>query len=204
MQDHILISKDTLWIYRQDTLVQRVLVRTGQGVREPIVINNLVPGEYQLTFVNMYGQHIDRTISLPDSAEYSYKICPDELVEHPVNTLSRLKTGESVTLHFKQTSCGINGDAQLRITRKNGYFQASLKDHENGKYRKMSVTLSTEMEFNFTRFENELKFIKNAGRCTAQDYYTIASKYGTYAKRDGSCNWDGFYFLKTSLFGQAE
>lgn len=59
------------------------------------------------------------------------------------------------------------------------------------------------MEFDFIRFENELRFIKK-GWCTTMDYYNIRSKYGTYIKTDGSCNWGGFYFLKNSLFSQSE
>jgi hypothetical protein len=132
MLGYPLVSKDTLWIYKTDTLVQRIPLRIGQGVRDPIVIRNLTPGPYRLTFVNTFGQHINKTIALPDSAEYTYRICPDELAEQRVSTLSRLKIGESVTLRFKETSCMIDGDAQIRITRKNGYFSASLKDHENG------------------------------------------------------------------------
>jgi hypothetical protein len=204
MLGYPLDSKDTLWIYKTDTLIQRIPLRIGQGVRDPIVIRNLTPGPYRLTFVNTFGQHINKKIDIPDSAEYTYRICPDELAEQRVNTLSRLKTGESIILRFKETSCWVDGNAQIRIIRKKGYFIASLKGHLNGNYITRSIKLTKEMEFDFTRFENELRFIKNGGRCTTKDYYTIESKYGTFVKMDGFCNWDGFSFLKSSLFGQLQ
>jgi hypothetical protein len=97
----------------------------------------------------------------------------------------------------------VDGNAQIRITRKMGYFIAFLKGHLNGDDITRDVKLTKEMEFDFTRFENELRFIKK-GWCTTMDYYTIQSKYETYTKTDGSCNWGGFYFLKSSLFGQLE
>ena len=94
----------------------------GQEGRDQIVIRNLTPGPYQLTFVNTFGQHINKLIDIPDTAEYTYRICPDELAEQRINTLSRLKTGESIILLFKETACFAGGNSQIRITRKKGVF----------------------------------------------------------------------------------
>lgn len=204
MQKHILISADTLWLYRQDTLVQKTPLSIGEGVRDPIVIHNLLPGQYRLAFVNIYGQHIDKSISIPDSGDYTCRICPDQLGNQRLNTLSRLKIGESINLRFKETSCFGDGEARLRITRKEGYYIAHLQDHENGVLRRLTVKLTRQMESDFTSFENELRYLKDGGRCTTQDYYTIESKYGTFTKRDGFCNWTGFYLLKRAFFGDID
>jgi len=204
MHEHTLISPDTLWLHRQDTLVQKTVLRIGQGARDPIIIHDLLPGKYQLSFVNIYGQRMRKTLNVPDSGEFTFRICQDQTDDQRVNTLSKLKIGESVSIWFKQTGCFSDGNARLRITRKSGFFMALLDDHGNGSHMILTAKLTPKMESDFTGFENELRLIKDGGRCTTQDYYTIESKYGAYTKRDGFCNWEGFYFLKQSFFGQSE
>ena len=202
MQEHILISADTLWLYKQDTLVQRTILSIGQGMRDPIIIHNLLPGKYQLSFVNIYGQQISKILNVPGSGVFTCRICPDQTNDLAVNTLSKLNIGESVCLRFKETGCFADGSALLRITRKKGCFVASLDDRENGSHKVYTQKLTPKMEADFTDFENQLRLIKDGGLCTTQDCYTVESKYGTFSKRDGFCYWEGFYLLKRSLFGQ--
>jgi len=201
---HALYWQDTIWIYKHDSLVKKMIPGPYIGTRDPITVNHLIPGVYRLVFTNIYSQRADHLITIPDTSVFAFRICPDELTDQQVNTLAGLKIGESIRLGFKETSCGVDGDAELEITRKNGYFIAVLKDHENGYYNSLTVKLTPKMESDFTRFENELRFVNDNGRCTTQDYYTIKSKYGVYAKRDGTCEWAGFYFLKNSLMGPTE
>jgi hypothetical protein len=83
------------------------------------------------------------------------------LAEQRFKTLSRLKTGEFISLRFKETSCMVDDDAQIRIIRKKGYFITSLHGHLNGRYISKNIKLTEQMEYDLIRFENELKFIKN-------------------------------------------
>jgi len=79
---------------------------------------------------------------------------------------------------------------------------ASLETYNNNeKVKTEAVRLTQKMELDFTRFENELKHIRNKGFCTTRDYYMVESKYESFTRMDGLCNWNGFYFLKRSLFG---
>jgi hypothetical protein len=193
---HALYLQDTIWIYRQQTLVQKIIPAPYTGVRNPIIVNHLTPGDYRLIFTNTYSQRVDKAVTIPDTSMFDVRICPDELSEYPVNSLSLLNKNESLQLIFKSTSCMVDADERVTIVRKAGYFVATLKCQDY----KRSVTLSNQQVAEFTRFENELRHIPAGGGSTTQDYYTLRSKTGIYRKRDGNSNWEGYYFLKHSLF----
>jgi hypothetical protein len=194
---HVLIGSDTIRIYRGETLVKMITSSIFRSVREPLVVENLSPGPYEIIFVNTFEQKVNKTITIPDTTEFSYRICPDELIKYPLNSLALLKENESIILYFKSTNCMVDSKEQLKIVRKKAHIEATLRIGNIS----TTIVLTKEKEDDFARFENELHCLKGDAMCTTQDYYTLRSKSGTFAKRDGTCNWEGYYFLKNSLFG---
>ena len=55
----------------------------------------------------------------------------------------------------------------------------------------------------FIKFENELDFVKG-GACTTTDWYDIKGKYLNVQLTDRTCEWNGFYFLQKSIFGEMD
>ena len=78
---HVLMGSDTIWIYRGETLVKMITSSLSRFVSEPLVVENVTPGPYQVFFVNLFGQKANKQITIPDTTEFSYRICPDELMD---------------------------------------------------------------------------------------------------------------------------
>lgn len=117
-----------------------------------------------------------------------------------------------MSICFHSESCFGGDNARIVITNKIDEFIATLfyteteyvvknKKFYGIKERPASKSIVlTEMNIkDFVRFENELNFAKN-GRCTTTDKYSIKGKYLNVRKTDGTCTWDGFYYLRKSFF----
>ena len=83
------------------------------------------------------------------------------------------------------------------VYKKSNRFFAELTE-ENQRF---FVPMNDQMLKDFRRFENELIHIPKRGGCTTVDTYKVNSDYFNVEITDATCNWDGFYFLKKSLFG---
>ena len=69
-----------------------------------------------------------------------------------------------------------------------------------GKLKK-KIELDPTRKLAFRQFIKELKERRNGGFCTNQDEYEVKVGEEVIKKVDGSCGWDGFYYLQTALFG---
>lgn|SRR5665213_3085918 len=154
---------------------------------------------YLLPLFALYGKQVSKLITIPDTTdEYELQLCPDDLFDSSLNSLSALKNSDSLKIIFSSSGCFRQDTETLIITRRDNLFVAKLTDGTKGK----SITLNQSSIDAFKRFENEIREIKNNYRCTTVDTYTIISKSWTLKKVDGGCAWSGFYFLKKAFFGE--
>ncbi len=144
--------------------------------------------------------------------EEKVKPIPDSIPKIPINTVSKLEVNDSIVLDFSSWGCFHTEFYKICITRKANYFLAQLieveldsKEEElvtyDKKVLKEVIMTSSNLE-SFLKFENELSELKATKRCTTTENYGLKSKFFNINKTDGSCEWNGFNVLKTSLFGK--
>jgi hypothetical protein len=147
----------------------------------------------------------------------SVVICPDKLSNYPQNTLVKLQHNDSLAINLYSRGCFHSERSKLVITKENDKFIARLYEalwNYSGEKDKMVVnykgwsllkatTMTNQNLQDFIRFENELNYANDDG-CTTTDRYEVKSKYLNISKSDGSCSWNGFFYLRKSLFGDNE
>ncbi|MNE75672.1 hypothetical protein D3C80_1718540 [compost metagenome] len=124
-------------------------------------------------------------------------LCTDELLTYPNNTLLKFKDKDSLKIYFKSSGYFHLRNDTLVIYKKNNRFFAQLMEEKQS----FLVPMNGQMLKSFQKFENELIHIPEKGGCTTRDTYKINSDYLNIEITDETCTWDGFYFLKKSLFG---
>jgi hypothetical protein len=190
--------QDTIRFYQNGKLYKQIIpMRYTQW---PIEIENFKPGTYSVTFKNLYGQKVTKTVAIPDSSEYELELCPDLLETYPKNTLPSLQNGETIKINFYSQGCFHSDKEILTISKKNDLISAQLQS--NGKTK--SITLNSSQIEAFKRFENELRILKDSYGCTTTDTYLVTGKNLSLKRTDGSCAWNGFHFLNKAFFGKIE
>jgi hypothetical protein len=208
---------DTVIFYKhpKDTIAFKVIPK--QYKQFPIKLENIPIAEYKLTYKNIYKQFVLEKIKLTDQEINSITLCPDSLMDYPQNTLAKLQDQDSISINFHSQGCFHFTFLKIIITKEAENFVAKLCNiswyHANKKVKTttqykpngilQTVTLTNKNLQDFKRFENELNF-ENDGYCTTTDWYDIKCKYLTIKRTDGSCRWDGFYYLQKSFFGDKE
>jgi len=208
---------DTILFYKlpEDTLAFKVIPR--QYRQFPIKLENVPVAQYKLAFKNNFKQLVIKQISLTDQEINSIILCPDNLLDYPQNTLSKLQDKDTISINFHSQGCFHTTVSKILISKQGDKYLARLYDVYWGYVTKKkrttmqvlgdsllkTVTLTTKNIQDFVRFENEINFV-NDGGCTTTDWYDIKSKYLIKKATDGSCNWRGFYYLRKSFFGDKE
>ena len=208
---------DTIFFYKlpEDTLIFKVIPR--QYREFPIKLDNVPVAHYKLAFKNNFKQLVIKQISLADQEINSIILCPDNLLEYPQNTLSKLQDKDTISINFHSPGCFHTTVSKILISKQGDkYFARHYDVNWNYITKKKkttmqvysdsllkTVTLTTKNIQDFIRFENEINFV-NGGGCTTTDWYDIKGKYLNIKATDGSCSWKGFYYLCKSFFGNKE
>ena len=166
----------------------------------PVEIKDFNSGSYTVRYSNLYGRITEKTVLIPATKQYELALCPDELNEHPQNSLAQLQNGEMIKITFSSQGCFHDVKEVLSLTKQKDAFVATLSYDGKLKTRMLD---STKLKA-FRRFENELIAIRDRGGCTTTDFYAFVSKTMTFRKVDGGCEWKGFYLLKKVLFGKLD
>ena len=208
------LRADTILFYKlpEDTLTFKVI--PSQYRQFPIKLDNIPVAEYKLTFKNNFKQLVIKNIRLTDQETNSIILCPDNLLDYPQNTLSKLQNEDTIAINFHSQGCFHTKVSKILIIKQGDKYLARLYDVNwsyvtKKKRTKMvnrgdslvkTVTMTNQNIQDFIRFENELNFV-NDGGCTTTDWYEIKSSYINKKATDGSCSWNGFYYLRKSFFG---
>jgi hypothetical protein len=208
---------DTILFYKatEDTVMFKVIPR--QYRQFPIKLKNIPVAEYKVAFKNNFKQLVIKQIRLADQETNSIILCPDTLLDYSQNTLSRLQDKDTISINFHSQGCFHTTFSKILISKQDDKYLARLYNVNWGYVTKKkkttmrnhgdsllkTVTLTKQNVQDFIRFENELNFVTDAG-CTTTDWYDIKSKYLNKKATDGSCSWNGFYYLRKSFFGDKE
>ena len=180
-----------------------------------IQLDNVPVSDYKLRYRNNFKEDITRQVSITGNEVNFLALCPDSLSAYPQNTLEKLHNGDTISINFQSRGCFNSDSMQIVIKKQKNRFIASFYNtiwypiRKKGKpaiqFRAVQETktaILTESNINdYIKFENELNFATKGG-CTTTDWYEIKSKYLNLKKTDGSCNWNGFYYLRKSFFGK--
>jgi hypothetical protein len=208
---------DTIRFYKEceDTVIFKVIT---QNYREfPIKLDSIPVAEYKVTYRNNFGQLVFKQISLADQKTNSVVLCPDVLLDYPQNTIAKLQDRDTISINFHSQGCYYSTVSRILITKKEEKYVARLyyvdwayvmRERKTiiqyrGDSLLKTVTLTERNIADFIRFENELNFV-NEGGCTTTDWYDVKGKYLNKTATDGSCRWDGFYYLRKSFFSDKE
>lgn len=211
-------KNDTVYFYKLPEGLLKLIIIPRQYRQSPVKFENIPVSEYKLVYKNNFGQSAAKKIMLTDRAVNSIFLCPDKLVDYKQHTLAKLRDNDTIAINFQSLGCFHSAAFKIVIRKRSDRFLAGLytvnldyETAEDGKilyYREDSlvkeVSLTDENIQDFIRFENEINFINDKGRCTTTDWYIIKSKYLDIKATDGSCRWNGFYFLRKSFFGDEE
>jgi hypothetical protein len=208
---------DTITFYKlpEDTIAFKIIPRKYRQF--PINIENVIIGNYKMLYKSNFDQLITKQVSLTDQKTNSIVICPDILLEYPQNTLSKFKDKDTISINFHSQGCFHTAVSKILISKEADKYVARLYNinwnyltkrkkttmQSWGDSLLKTVTLTNKNIQDFIRFENELNFVTDEG-CTTTDWYDIKSKFLNTKKTDGSCSWNGFYYLRISFFGNKE
>ncbi len=208
---------DTILFYKlpEDTIMLRIIPR--QYRQFPIKFENIPVSGYRLTNKNNFKQIVVKQIQLSDQNINSINLCSDSLLDYSQNTLLKLQDKDTISINFHSQGCFHTTLSKILISKQGDKYLATLYDVKwsyvtmkkktTMQYRGDSlikkVTMTKQNIQDFIRFENEINFVTDGG-CTTTDWYDIKSAYLIKKATDGSCSWDGFYYLRKSLFGDEE
>ena len=207
-------APDTIVIYKlpEDTIMFKIIPRLYR--KFPIKLEKIPISDYKLIFKNNFKQVVIKQVRLAYQDTNIIKLYPDILLNYSQNTLSKLKEKERISISYSSQGCFSSAHLKITITKRYTNLVATLSSHKwyfvnkNGKKSikhgadsiMQTKTLNQKNIQDFIRFENELNYTSDGG-CTTTDSYAIESKYLNIKRIDGRCNWDGFYYLRKSFFG---
>jgi hypothetical protein len=204
---------DTVSFFKlpEDTLAFKIIPRKYR--KFPINLDSIPVSDYKIKYRNSFKQNVTMVVKVSEQNENFISICFDRLLNYTQNTLKKLKDNDTISIAFHSKGCFGGENLRIVITKKMDEFIATLfytetdyvvksKKTYSRKERSASksIVLTEKNIKDFVRFENELNFAKDGG-CTTTDEYSIKGKYLSIQKTDGNCNWDGFYILRKSFFG---
>jgi hypothetical protein len=159
------------------------------------VLKNLGFGVYTLVYKTMFEKEESLRVEIIENKRYSTNICTnyiDYSKDKYKPFINQLQENESYTILILSQGCFHSNQDTLTIKRNNDIFIFTW----GTKSKKLSQSDIEKVR----NFEIELNYMTNLG-CTTVDTYFIKYNESTKKISDGSCSWNGNYFLKKQLFG---
>lgn len=156
-------------------------------------VKNLEPGLYEIEYKTKFQELHRVKIDLSTAKEYHVDLCLDYIdYENSSHTpfIHQLKYGESYSIKISSRGCFHQSEELLTVSRNEKGYYISYNDKK--------VLLNPEEISAIGRFEIELTHMESLG-CTTEDLYTIEYQDQVLKRIDGSCSWNGGYFLMQRL-----
>jgi hypothetical protein len=184
-------------------LSEITILRNGQAFKkiEPQhekkqVLNDLELGTYTLVYTSLFNKEVNLIVEITSNNEYSIDICTnyiDYSKETYVPVIDRLQENESYSILLSSQGCFHFTHDTIIIKREKQIYTLSWGD----KSKQLTVA---DMDV-IRHFEIELNHMTDNG-CTTTDTYVVKYEGVQIQKiHDGSCMWNGDYYLKKQLFG---
>jgi hypothetical protein len=161
------------------------------------VLKDLHLGTYTFVYKTIFDKEEQVRIDITEQKKYSVDLYIDYFdysKETYTPIIDRLKENDSCTIFISSQGCFHFSKDTLVIRRNKDLYTMNW----SGKFKILSVADVEKIR----HFEMELKHMMDDG-CTTTDTYLI-TYHGEPALfiSDGSCNWNGRYYLKKDLFGE--
>lgn len=185
---------DTIYFTRDDKIIKEIPVRHLQYW--PITIKDFLPGEYLVLYKDFAGKKKSQAFSVSNVDLFKLYICPDVFSEY-IFPFENFTANDRITIDYSSLGCFHFASEMLTLTKKDSSFIITLKTPKN---KPLKIILDKDKKDAFNRFYNELLTLSDSDGCTTTDTYSISTSKGFKLKRiDGSCFWNGFYYLKKAL-----
>lgn len=165
-----------------------------------IKITGLKPSNYEIVFINRYGELMIIRFSLREGNKtathtlYYDEIDPNAYLKE--RRIDKLKNGDRLRIEVESSGCfGSSEETAVFYQEKDQIFATNYSD---------TVLLDSSAVCQIRRFETELGY-PHIGGCTSQDIYRVFfnMKEILYVE-DRSCGWSGYYYYIAPLFKNKE
>lgn len=214
-QTYLYARNDTLCLYRDTAASPFMRLSYSYPMERNCVADSLLPGVYYTTYHNIFDQLIRKEVLVPAGGS-TITLCLDSLDAYPYHTLDRLTDQDTLVILEYSIGCFHQTGQKMVISKSGDQFTARLyrlkgwyDERDNmlvahdtkGKLLLKKRMAASVAKAAFGRFENELR-IAEGGGCTTMNSICIRSPYGHYTRHHANCSWNGFYYLRLSLFGK--
>lgn len=177
-------------LFRNDSLIKTIEPKHERKQK----IKNLEYGSYRVEYETIFRKTESIRVELIEKKKYNVDLCLDYIDYKDVSykpIIDLLENGKSYSIQISSIGCEHNSDEKIIIKRKSDKYYIYFGEKEK---------LLDQEEIQAIRdFEMELNYIKPLGGCTTTDTYHVKYKKKEIKVSDGSCSWNGGYFLKEKL-----
>ncbi len=154
-----------------------------------IKLDSIKEGKYSFVYESIFGETINKEISVDDSKTYRIAINPDLLIKkNKKSILGNLKNSVA-KLVFESRGCfHLKKDSIEIVNKENKYFIR----RKNGSLKPIDKTIWAY----FVKTENKIREIPENGGCTTRDEYIFYHKGISDTIHDGTCEFSVWMGLK--------
>lgn len=164
--------------------------------KDSVIINNLKPGNYQITYFNRFGELISVFFTLNERIETTRIRLFDDRIDLKAylekRRIDKLKNGDCLKIELKRSGCfSFSEETAVFYKERDELFATNLID---------TFALDSEQIGQIRKFETELGYARD-NVCTIYDTYRIfLNNAEVLLVEDNSCTWDGFHEYLISFF----
>ncbi|KGO79007.1 hypothetical protein Q762_14785 [Flavobacterium cauense R2A-7] len=192
-ENDITLIVDTLKIYKDNIIFKNIPNPDSFALFE-----NVPNGDYKFCYNNLFGEKIEKTITLIETNNILGGQEIDLYVDQLQNSKSKdlfiktIRDNETLTINFKFYGCFNNGSDSIKVYKKNN--QLFLK--HKSKKRKLKETDINAI----VKYETELRNLpKPDFISTLSGFNEISLNEEKFSYREPSIFWNGYGILKKSL-----
>jgi len=178
-----------LKIFRNDVLIKTV----KPSYDDKQVLKNLEFGKYSVEYETIFSKKESKQVEISEKGRYNIDLCLNYLdyESDPYEPIiDRLEDGESYSIQISSVGCFHSSAESYIIDRKSDKYYLNYLDK--------TKRLNKDAVKAIRNFELELNYMDTFG-CTSSDTYTLVYKQHKVKITDGSCDWNGIYFLRLQL-----
>ena len=160
-------------------------------------LKNLEVGTYSLVYKSLFKIETTQIVKITEYKSYKIQLCTNFIdyekeIYKPI--INQLTENNSYKVEMSSQGCFHSEKDSFTITR-------NTKDDYYIKWGEKSKKLNEQDIESIGHFEIELNHMNSFG-CTTVDTYTVVYNGNSILISDGSCDWNGFMYLRIEIFGK--
>jgi len=176
-------------VFRNDSLI--ATCRSPHESKQKL--KKLEFGSYRIEYFSIFHTKESISFELTEMKEYSIDLCVNHMTYDPYFAkpiIDKLKSQESYSIDITSLGCFHSAKDRIIIKRIKDEYRLTLGEKEK-------LLGDEEIEI-IRRFEEELYHMESFG-CTTVDTYVLKFNGSEIKISDGSCDWNGAFYLKRDL-----